>query len=74
MTPEGDVGQVADLVVGLDVLLDSLTAGANVSESSQTGVLRRERDAMRQQRRLEDGVTNLDPLRSLSCITKRTRQ
>ena len=60
----GSVGEVANSVVGLDVLLNSLTARIVVSASSRT--MRRKHDVTRKTSPTLKWETHLDPLRSLS--------
>lgn len=69
VTLVGGVGEVANTVVGLDVLLNSLTARIVVSASSQT--MRRKHDVTRKTSPTSKGLTHLDPLRSLSCRVRR---
>ena len=54
MAPEGGIAEVADLVVGLDVLLDSLTAVGR-SQRELLCASGRKHDAMHQQRQLRVG-------------------
>lgn len=71
---KGSVGHVADLVVGLDVLLDGLTAvEVTVSKSSW---VRCDGSDVRTfgTSKTSCGETNLDPLRSLSCSMHDARQ
>ena len=54
MTPEGSIGEFANLVVGLDVFLDGLTAVGTMSARAR-GRFIRKHDAMHKQRQLGDG-------------------
>jgi hypothetical protein len=64
------VGEVANAVVGLDVLLNSLTARIIVSASSRT--MRPKHDVTCETSTFK-GETHLDPLRSLSCRVGKAR-
>lgn len=65
------VGEVANAVVGLDVLLNSLTARIIVSASSRT--MRPKHDVTCETSSTFKGETHLDPLRSLSCRVGKAR-
>ena len=66
------VGKVVDLVVGLDVLLDSLAAVV-VWSACALVARKTKHDGTRNATTTSWKVTHLDPLRSFNCKMRKTR-